>query len=225
MAAALEALAAGDALRAESVSRDRLVLDPDSVEHLRLLGRALTMQSRLDEAERALRRALALRPDSAPLHEDLGGVLAMQRRFEAAVESFKTSLGLDPRLPLARKKLGQALAALGWGAEADTALETWFEQDPNRLQVAEALHHLRAGRKEEAIATLRKALREKPDNVDALHTLAQAYWGDEKRVSDIEALLRRATELAPALVPAWIMLGLLLHESDRRRRRSSATSV
>jgi Tfp pilus assembly protein PilF len=34
-------------------------------------------------------------------------------------------------------------------------------------------------------------------------------------VSDIEALLRRATELAPTLAPAWIMLGLLLHQSDR----------
>ncbi len=172
-------------------------------------------RSRFDEAEQILHRALALLPDSAPLHEDLGGVFAMQRRFEIAIESFKTALGLDPRLPLARKKLGQALAALGRRAEADAALETWFEQDANRLQVAVALDHLRAGRKEEAIAALRKALRENPDNVDALNTLAQTYWGDEKRVSDIEALLRRATQLAPALEPAWMMLGLLLHESSR----------
>ena len=51
---------------------------------------------------------------------------------------------------------------------------------PGRLQVAVALDHLRAGRKDEAISTLRKALRENPDNVDALHTLAQAYWGDDR---------------------------------------------
>jgi tetratricopeptide (TPR) repeat protein len=215
VAATLKALAAGDPRRAESLSRSCLVQDPNSVEHLRLLGRALTMQSRPKEAEQILRRALALRPDSAPLHEDLGSVLAMQRRFEVAVQSFETALGLDPHLPLARKKLGQALAALGRGAEADATFETWLERDPNRLQIAAALDHLRAGRNEEAITTLRKALREKPDNVDALHTLAQAYWGDEKRVSDIEALLRRATELAPSLVPAWTMLGALLHESSR----------
>ncbi len=115
----------------------------------------------------------------------------------------QTALRLDPRLPLARKKLGQALAALGRGAEADAALEAWFEQDPDRLQVAVALDHLRAGRKDDAIATLRKVLRENPDNVDALHTLAQAYWGNDERVSDIEALLRRATELAPVL---WVGL-------------------
>jgi tetratricopeptide (TPR) repeat protein len=215
VSAALEALAAGDSRRAESLSRARLETDPQSIEHLRLLGRALTMQSRFEEAEQNLRSALALRSDSAPLHEDLGGIYAMQRRFEDAVASFQTAIQLDPRLPLARKKLGQALAALGRADEADAALEAWFEQDPGRLQVALALDHLRAGRKDEAIATLRKALRENPDNVDALHTLAQAYWGDDERVSDIEALLRKATELAPGLAAAWVMLGLLLHQSER----------
>jgi len=175
----------------------------------------LTVQSRFAEAEEILHRALALRPEFAPLHEDLGGIQAMQRHFEEAVASFQTAIRLDSRLPLARKKLGQALAALGRGDEADAALEAWFEQDPDRLQVAVALDHLRAGRKDEATTTLRKALRENPDNVDALHTLAQAYWGDEERVSDIEALLRKATELAPGLVPAWIMLGMLLHQSER----------
>ena len=215
IATALEALAAGDSRRAESVCRGRLEQDPNSVEHLRLLARALTVQSRFAEAEEILHRALALRPEFAPLHEDLGGIQAMQRHFEEAVASFQTAIRLDSRLPLARKKLGQALAALGRGDEADAALEAWFEQDPDRLQVAVALDHLRAGRKDEATTTLRKALRENPDNVDALHTLAQAYWGDEERVSDMEALLRKATELAPGLVPAWIMLGMLLHQSER----------
>jgi tetratricopeptide (TPR) repeat protein len=215
IAAALDALAAGDARRAESLSRAHLEQHPASVEHLRLLGRALTMQSRFADAEQVLHRALTLRSESGSLHEDLGNVQAMQRRFADAVASFQTALRLDPRLPLARKKLGQALAALGRGDEADTALEAWFEQDPGRMQVALALDHLGAGRKEEGIATLRKALRENPDNVDGLHTLAQAYWGDENRVSDIEALLRKATALAPGLVPAWVMLGMLLHQSER----------
>jgi tetratricopeptide (TPR) repeat protein len=215
IAAALEALRANRAPRAEEICREYLDRHPGSVEHLRLLGRALTIQSRLGEAEQILRRALTLRPESAPLHEDMGGIHAMQRRLEDAVASFETALRLDPHLPLARKKLGQSLAELGRGADADSALEAWFEQDPGRLQVAVALDHLRAGRKDEAISTLRKAIRENPDNVDALHTLAQAYWGDDERMSDIEALLRRATELAPSLGSAWVMLGMLLHQCDR----------
>ena len=63
IAVALEALAAGDSQRAESVSRAHLEVDPRSVDHLRLLARALTVQSRLEEAEQTLRRALALRPE------------------------------------------------------------------------------------------------------------------------------------------------------------------
>ena len=173
------------------------------------------MQSRLDEAERTVRRAVAIRPELGVLHEDLGAVLSLQGRFEEAVASFRSALHLDPNLKLAQKKLGQALARLGRGAEADAALEAWFEQDPDRIHVALALDHLRASRTEDAIATLRKALRQNPDNVDALHTLAQAHWGDEKRLSDIEALLRRVTSLAPRHVHAWTMLGTLLHDSDR----------
>jgi tetratricopeptide (TPR) repeat protein len=213
--ATLEAIASGDARRAESLCRGRLKTDPGSVEFLRLLGRSLAMQSRFDEAEAPLRRAIELRAGFAPLHEDLGGVLAMQGRFEDALASFQDALRLDPKLPLTGKKLGEALAALGRGAEADAAFESWFEKDPDRVSVALALDHLRAGRTDDAVATLRKALRANPDNVDAMHILAQAYWGDEKRVSDVEALLRRVTQLAPRHAEAWALLGNLLHGTER----------
>jgi tetratricopeptide (TPR) repeat protein len=215
IAAILAALAEGDGRRAESLCRERLASAPDCVDFLRLLGRALILQSRLDEAEQVLRRALALDPRFAPAHEDLGGVLALQKRHEEAVASLQAALKLDPALPHAGKKLGQSLASLGRGIEADAALEAWFGQSQDRASVAIALDHLRAGRKDDAVAALKARLRINPDNVDALHTLAQAYWGDDKRLSDIEALLRRVTELAPAHAGAWMLLGSLLHTSDR----------
>ena len=213
--AALSALAAGDAARAEEICRARLAREPESFDHLRLLGRALALQSRAGDAEAVLRRALARRPGFPPLLEDLGGVLAMQQRFEEAVASFEKALKLDPRLPFARKKLGEALAALGRGPEADKAFEGWFEQDPDRVYVAVALDHLQAGRRAEGIANLRKAIRANPDNVDALFALAQAYRGNEQRNSDVEAMLKRVNEIAPAHVSAWATLAALLHETDR----------
>jgi tetratricopeptide (TPR) repeat protein len=215
IAAALSALRDGRPERAESLVRESLAERPDSVDHLRLLARALAMQSRADEAEEILRRAILLKHSHAPLHEDLGSVLVQQRRFREAVAALEQALALDPKLPQAGKRLGQALAALGKGADADKALEDWFGQQPGRVHVAVALDHLRAGRGDDAIATLRKALRENPDNVDALHTLAQAWWGDEARRSDIEALLRRVTELSTDHTSAWSLLGALLHDTDR----------
>ena len=213
--AALDALAAGDAHRAEAICRPRLARQPDAVEWLRLLGRTLTIQGRFDEAEATLRRALGLRPTFARLHEDIGGVLAMQRRFDEAVASFRETLRLDPESPLAGKHLALALAALGKGAEADSAFEAWFGQDKARVALAVALDHLQAGRKDQAIAGLTAALRRDPDNVDVMHTLAQAWWGDEAHRPDIEALLRRVTERAPAHVSAWVLLGSVLHDTDR----------
>ena len=215
--AALEALRAGRPLRAEEICRNYLDASPGSVEHLRLLGHALSKQERYSESEQTVRLALSLKPEFPHLHEDLGSVLALQGRHEEAVPCFERAIQLEPRLTLAHKKLGQALALLGRGREADAAFEEFFEQAPAKGQVALAMDHLRADRKSEAIDTLRAALREDPNNVDALRCLAGIYLNDEDRVSDAEALLRRATSLAPDLTAAWSMLGALLHKANRYR--------
>jgi tetratricopeptide (TPR) repeat protein len=215
VASALAAIRDGRPDRAEAIAREALAAQPDSVDHLRVLARALLMQSRAGEAEAALRRGLELAPGHAPLHEDLGSVLTRAGRFAEAVASLRAALELDPGMPHAGKKLAMALAASGQGADADKAFESWFEQDPDRVYVAVALDHLRAGRREEAISNLQRALRANPDNVNALQTLAEAWWGDVERVSDVEAMLRRVTELAPAHDSAWTLLGTLLHDSER----------
>ena len=215
--AALEALRANRPLRAEEICRHYLDGNPGSVEHLRLLGHALSKQSRYAEAEQTVRVALSLRPDFPHLHEDLGSVLALQDRHEEAVPHFQRAIQLEPRLPLAQKKLGQSLATLGRGREADAAFEEFFEQTPGKGQVALAMEHLRADRKSEAIDTLRGALREDPDNVDAMRCLAGIFMREQGRASDAEALLRRATARAPDFAVAWSMLANLLRESGRHR--------
>ncbi len=215
VAAALEALRDNQPLRAEFICREYLERNPGSVDHLRLLGNALGRQGRHPEAEQVVRQAIALKPDLPLLHEDLGSVLALQERYAEAVPCFEQAIRLEPQLPLAHKKLGQALAALGRGSEADEAFEEFFDRDPARGKVAVALDHLRAGRKEEALDTLRAALRENADNVDALRLLAQLYWREDKQLSDAEALLRRVTQLKPGHTMAWTMLGGILLESNR----------
>ena len=190
--------------------REYLRLDPGSVDHLRLLGRALGKQGRYADAEQAIRRAISLQPGLPHLHEDLGSVFALQQRvrgIRCAASRRRSGSSRNCRPP--HKKLGKALAALGRGREADAAFEEYFRLDADKGQVALALDHLYADRKDEAIATLRDAVRKNPDNVDALRYLAEAYYGDEEHVADVEALLRRATSLTPGLCRGLAAAGLL----------------
>jgi tetratricopeptide (TPR) repeat protein len=215
--AALEALRATQPLRAEEICRNYLDRNPGSVEHLRLLGHALSKQGRYAEAEKTVRLAISIKPDFPHLHEDLGSVLALQDRHGEAIPCFERAIQLEPRLSLAHKKLGHSLALLGRGREADSAFEEFFEQKPGARQVALAMDHLHAGRKGEAVDTLRQALRANPDNVEALRWLATIYMRDDDRLSDAEALLRRATACAPDFTVAWMMLGTLMHQANRYR--------
>jgi tetratricopeptide (TPR) repeat protein len=212
---ALEALRVNRPHRAEAICREYLADSPGSVNHLRLLGHSLLKQARYAEAEQVVRQAIALRPDFPHLHEDLGSIFAMQQRFKEAEPCYREAIRLEPRLPLAHRKLGETLAALGRGHEADAEFEEFFEQDTDKGKVATSLDHMRAGRKAEAIEALRGALRENPDNVDAMRCLAHIYIQDKERISDSEALLRNATALAPDYAAAWMLLGGLMHESGR----------
>ena len=126
---------------------------------------------------------------------------------------FERALQLDPTLPHTRRRLGDALAACGRGAEADQQYARYLEQHPDRKAIATGAEHLRAGRRTEAIAVFEGVLRRDPDQIDAMRMLALAMMDDPARADDIEALLRRVTELAPDYVAAWNDLGDLYLKS------------
>ncbi|NIL94638.1 MAG: tetratricopeptide repeat protein, partial [Woeseiaceae bacterium] len=169
-----------------------------------------------EEAEAQFKRALELAPEFAPLSEDLGSALAQQRRYDEAIPLFEQAVRLDPELKNAHKKLGQALAAVGRGEEADNAFETFFEKDPDVGAVAVGAEHIRAGREDEAIECFKQALKDSPDNVDAMRFLASVYLKQEVKLGDAEALLRRCTQLAPDFGGAWIDLGRALVKRANR---------
>ncbi len=211
----MAAMRANRPLRAEEICRDYLAAYPGCPDHLRLLGHALIKQKRLDEALHQVRFAMAIQPDSPLLSEDLGSILAMQGRYEDAVSWFEKAIRLEPRLPLAYKKLGQALAALGNGEAADQAFQDYLELDSDKENVAQAAKLLQQGQFDEAVASLKAALQESPDNVDAMRYLAGAYFSKKIQLDDAEALLRRATEAAPDFVAAWLLLGPVLMERSK----------
>ncbi len=209
-------------LRAEELCRDYLKQNPGCTDHLRLLGHALMKQNRLAEAEEQLRFGLSLAPDFPQLHEDLGSVLAMQSRFEEAIPELERAIQLQPALPLAHKKLGQALVAVGRGKDADEVFQVYLDKDPDRQAIVEGIEHLREKRNEEAIAVFRSILQRSPDNVNAMRYLGAAYKQAKLKLEDAEALLRRATQLAPDFSDAWYVLGSLLQERHKQMEAIAA---
>ena len=228
--AAAAALRGGDAATAMKIARRFLAARPASVPHLHLMARALVAEGRLDEALAGIDFALSVAPDFALLHDDRGNILARLSRLDEAIDAFRRAVELDPRLASAWRRLARALVAAGRSAEVDEAFEGFLDHDEDAALVAAGAEHWRANRCAEAEAVLGNALRRNPDNVDAMRFLAMVYQSDGDRLADAEALLRRATTLAPDFHQAWMDLGHVLFDSgkwtdavDAMRRRVGLT--
>ncbi len=211
---ALELVNAGNPGAAERICREALERIPDDVNMLGLLGAILVKMRRLDQAERVLRRTVRLAPTFAKPHEDLGFVLLELERYQEAVGVLQKAVRLDPKLEFAQFNLGKALAMTGQGEQADAAFEESFSLSPERKLLAEAARLHKEGKLEEAEKRYRQALKNNPDNVDAMRLLAMVAAA-LKRFDDAERLLRRALAIAPDYLTALIDLGRVLKEQDR----------
>jgi tetratricopeptide (TPR) repeat protein len=170
-----------------------------------LLGAALNRQGRGQEAEPLLRRALEDEPGYPKGQEELGRSLLLQGRFDEAIERLRKALELDPKLQSAQLMLVHALTESGRADQADEMVQAFLRADPARQQVAQAAEHHRAGRLEEAEAIYRDILRRDPRNLEALRLLALIAMTTE-HYGQAEQLLKRAVEIAPDFLAAWVDL-------------------
>ncbi len=212
---AIQALKGKQPHIAEQICREFLVHTPSSMPHIQLLSHALIQTDRYDEAESQLEFAIKIVPDYANLYEDLGSLYMLQGRTDEGIRLLEQAVQMNPQLSSAHKKLGTALAQQGETEAADEAFEAYIDQDPQRKLVAQAMGHWRAGRNSDAISTLRQVLMADNNNVDAMRFLAIIYINDGNNLYDAEALLRRATEIAPDYVQALNDLGSLLNDSHK----------
>ena len=190
---------------AEQLCRGALLDFPGEPNFLSLLGAALNRQGRGEEAEPLLRRALEEEPGYAKGHEELGRSLLLLGRFEEAIERLRRALELDPKLQSAQLALVQALAGAGHAEQADELMQAFLRADPARELIAKAAEHHRAGRLEDAEAIYREILRRDPGNLEALRLLALIAMKTE-HYGQAESLLKRAVEIAPDFLAAWIDL-------------------
>lgn len=209
-------------LRAEEICRDFLLLNPASLRHMRLLSHALMRQGRLREAQSEAEKAMQLAPELPYIYEDLGSIHALKHDYAEAVPLFRKAIRLDPNAALAHKKLGQALAAMGESGAANEHIEAFFERDRDAEKIALGAEHLKEGRGDQAIATLREVLRQNPNSVDAMRFLAVAYWQEKNLPADAQAWLRRAVALAPDFLGAWLTLGAVTLDFNKEQEAIAA---
>jgi len=147
-----------DYTRAAEEFRKAVRLEPGNAYAWDLLAWALAYQQppQGQAAEAAAREAIRLQPNLAGAHYHLGRTLLVQRRYQEAIAAFSHALELDPSLraaflglgevDLAQGNYGRALAELGRAPR--TPLVSF---QTSALFAAQ-------GDKEEALATLEKAL-------------------------------------------------------------------
>ncbi len=122
---AMAALNAGQDTRAESLCREALLADSQSIDGWHLLALALKRRHRFAESLTAFEHALTLVQEPAfraVILSNFGNTQQAAGDLAAAVASYRASLTLAPRQSAAWSALGQTLLAQGKPAEAEA---TW----------------------------------------------------------------------------------------------------
>ena len=121
------------------------------------------------EAEAPLREAIRLDPQDATARFDLACLLYFRGKPSEAIAQWEAVLSIDPRNFSARRALGLAYAAQGFPIEKAAAqLEQAIELRPSHTRTLDDLSALyaRAGRFDDQLALLAKALSRSPNDDD-----------------------------------------------------------
>lgn len=149
--------------------------------------------------------------------------------YQRAIEAFRRAIEADSTFALAYYRLSEAYT---WtSAQADfrefiRLAARYTDRLPEReARLIRAWHLGSEGRSEEWIGTLRKAVREYPDDPQAWYWLGEAYYhaGGEMLIRPWEFIdaFERSVELDPFFAPAWEHLidAAFLREPDSARVR------
>lgn len=176
---------------------------PDSADAQYRWGEALAERGRLPEAAEALRKAVELYPSRREAHNNLGVVLAQLGDYTEAVKHFQEALAIKRNDAEALTNWGQVLALQGKADAAAEKYQAALKADPGFELARENMAELRRGREpatklrsapgdvrdlnrraealadagklDEALQTLKEAVRIAPGDVDTLTNLGNVY--------------------------------------------------
>ncbi len=194
LAAATDALANRELVKAEEEARAAMRYDERNVPAMLLMARVFRAQARYDTARFAVDNALALEPGNALLHLERGSILQLQGENKDAVVAFERAARLRPNLAEAQEGYGSMLLLLGFGNEARGAFEALVRLEPK--SAAAQLHLGNAYRAtkmySQAEVAYRRALDLDKTLVEARFNLGVLYIDDVMPGVEESARLRAA---------------------------------
>ena len=194
--------ATGRYTEAESAFLEALRINPKSVEALTGIGNTYTLQMRPDEAEANFRQAIGLHPGDWSAYNTLGRFLFQSGRFAEAAEQYRRVVALDNTNIVGYSNLGTAFLFAGEFEAAGAALESAIAIEPRANTYSSlGLMHYYLGRKDEAIASHRRAVELAPND-----NLNWANLGDALWYADQPGEARKAFETAEELVAKAIAI-------------------
>ncbi|HYU32631.1 MAG TPA: tetratricopeptide repeat protein [Thermoanaerobaculia bacterium] len=202
-----------------------LELAPEDEPALVHLGEIHFLQAHREAGEAVLKKALAMAPEDAAANVLLGQAALERGDFREAADRLETALRGAPGANRLHYPLSRAYRGLGDTTKADEHLakvgpvgvraadpildgvESLRTGERARLESGKRAYN--AGRFAEAVEELQKALKARPESVEARINLAAAL-ARQGNVDEAIAKLREAVELEPTNPTAQFNLGLLL---------------
>jgi tetratricopeptide (TPR) repeat protein len=210
------ALRAERAEEAERIARALLQADAFNLPALRILGYALLMQDRCDEAVRLLENA-ARRCRDSELDTQIAIALRRTGKLTDALSKLKRAIRRQPPFPAAFHELGLLLGAVNRDDEAITAFSSGVKIAPLMPELSLELGYalLRQGRLTEAKSALSRALAISPRSFYGLSGLASAHRQAGEYAAAAECL-RQALLIEPNDQNTRISLGHCLLRLGQR---------
>jgi tetratricopeptide (TPR) repeat protein len=164
----LSYLAAGYLQLAEAAFREALARDADSGKALANLGALLQFRGHVQASIDCYRRVLERDPEDIDVRCNLAHTLAEAGRGAEALAECDAALAIAPGRPALLAARGAVLVGLGQHADAVPLLEAALAAGPDDMALINlGMARQQLGQNDAAIAALRTAMRENPDNARA----------------------------------------------------------
>ena len=185
-------------VEAEQQAREILRVQADEINASRLLGAALRLQGRYEDAARELGDLVTRAPKFALAHQELGLCQSAAGQICEAIESLQLAVSLEPSLAVSWRALGELYLSTNDQEAAEQAFQQHLKtttQNPELVKVVQLLGEQKIAQAERAC---RAYLKKYPTDVNAIRLLAEIGQPTDDADSDVIELLRRQPEAGPA---------------------------